>query len=145
MPSGKDAFTQGFNNNWWNPIDFLLPGTSALNYLFDPKGLQAANAANSAQWEMMRQQQFFNSQEAEKARRHSEYMSSTAIQRQMADYKAAGLNPWLAVQGGGAGASTPSSPSASASAGSAAMPQNKMALVAGIAATAIRAFLTKGK
>lgn len=71
--------------------------------LFGMKGQQDANAANA--------------QQARDQRAWEERMSNTAIQRQVADYKAAGLNPALAYHTGGA--STPT--------GATAQIQNSMA------------------
>ena len=138
LPNGERA------NPYWNGIDFFLPGTSILNQLFDTTGSQAASAQAQANWALQKDAQAFNSAEAQKAREFELMMSNTAYQRAFKDIEAAGYNPYLALMNGGNGASTASGQAASSGGiNSVAMANNKMALFAGIVATAARMFLTK--
>lgn len=91
----------------------------------DYSGFDQASWTLEQQWKLDEAERQFNSAEAQKTRDWQQYMSDTAVSRAVADIKKAGLNPWLALNGGSLGsASTPSGATASSSSGSSKMPHN---------------------
>lgn len=124
--AAQGAFNQGSADN---------ANTIGSGRIEDQYGFNAAQAAMANQFS---QEQFqaamqFNSEEAQKNRDWQERMMNTAYQRAVKDMSKAGLNPVLAVTGGGI-----STGSGSGSAASISAPQGAMAsggLMNGISAS----------
>lgn len=127
-----------------NGVNSIFSPDSHGNYWWDYlNGMAASREANSAQWQMQMQQQEFNASEAEKTRAWNEYMSNTAIRRQMEDIKGAGLNPWLAIQGGASGAASMAGANASSGQGNANQANSGVITAAAITAASIIGLIGK--
>lgn len=110
-------------SNFWN--SFFKKPLQALNNKVTGQALTPAEReANSFTANQAEIDRAFQANEAEKARAWEQQMSDTSYQRQIADMKAAGVNPALALGGSASGASTPSSPSPSGAMASSVSPES---------------------
>lgn len=116
-----------FNQASADNANTLNLGAMANQYGFNSAMMQSANEYNTQAWQnaaswneaMWERQAEFNREEAQKQRDWQEHMANTQYQRAIGDMEKAGLNPILAVTGGGIGTGVPGG--ATASAGSSAM------------------------
>lgn len=96
--AGQSSFieSQGFDVGSFDPISTILSVADRNN------AWSAEQARIQRDWQEIQNEKAmnFNSAEAVKNREWQAYMSNTAHQREIADLKAAGLNPVLSVTGG---------------------------------------------
>lgn len=92
--SAQGAFNQGSANN----ANSIAADRIAQQYGFNSASVAAANQFSMDMWQRTAD---FNAEEAEKQRKWLERMDNTKYQRAITDMSAAGLNPILAVTGGG--------------------------------------------
>lgn len=92
-----------------------------LPFLGEATGASSAREANELSQKSAREQMAFQASQAQIQRDYETMMSNSAHQRQVADLKAAGLNPVLSADQGGA-----STPSVSAPSGASYTAQNTM-------------------
>ncbi len=101
----------------FDPISGLISGAASAYGAYQQQGFDKHEGKKQRKWQTGEREsaQDFSADQAVQQRAYGTEMSNTAVQRNISDMKAAGLNPILAA---GQGASTPSSASPSSAAGS---------------------------
>lgn len=110
-----------FNQQSADTANALNQNAMSSQWAFNSAQANAANLNQMNMWqtaanwnsEMWEKQAAFNAEEAEKQRKWQEKMANTQYQRAIQDMSAAGLNPILAVTGGGVGTGVPTGATAS--------------------------------
>lgn len=121
------AAAGAFNQASADTANAIDSGRLTSQYNFNSAMMQSANDYNSMMWQraadwnesMWERQAEFNAKQAEIQRQWSERMENTRYQRAIKDMESAGLNPILAVTGGGSGISTGAGTGTAASVGGA--------------------------
>ena len=109
ISAGAQSAAANFNQASANNANNINAGTLASQYGYNSARMAEANAYNTNMWEqtaawnesMWEKQAEFNAKQAQIQRDWAERMDNTRYQRAIADMQAAGLNPILAVTGGG--------------------------------------------
>lgn len=109
VSAGAQSAAANFNQSSANNANNINAATLANQYGYNSARMEEANAYNTSMWEqtaawnesMWEKQAKFNAEQAQIQRDWAERMDNTRYQRAINDMQAAGLNPILAVTGGG--------------------------------------------
>lgn len=123
--AAQGAFNQASADN----ANTINQGNMQSQWGFNSAMMSSANEYNANMWQkaadwneaMWERQAEFNAQQAQIQRDWSERMENTRYQRAIKDMESAGLNPILAVSGGGSGIATGAGSGSAASVGGAQM------------------------